>query len=160
MREINDERKELIKLESREAEQPFPWSAGVYGSKFLTELRDNKRFVGVRCPLCGKVYVPPRRVCGPSFVELTELVTVSDEGEIVTFTVVSFSFVDPSTGKKKPVPYGYAVIELDGADTYILHYLEETDPRSIKVGAWVKAVFEEERTGSMLDVKHFTLLEG
>ncbi|WP_287153942.1 Zn-ribbon domain-containing OB-fold protein [Candidatus Solincola tengchongensis] len=154
-----EERKELIKLESGEAEQPFRWSAGVYGSRFLTELRDNKRFVGVRCPKCGKVYVPPRNVCGPCFVELTELVPVSDEGEIITFTVVSFGFVDPSTGKQKPVPYGYAVIKLDGADTYILHYLDETDPQKIKVGARVKAVFEEERTGSMLDVKHFTLLD-
>ncbi len=86
-----EERKELIKLESGEAEQPFRWSAGVYGSRFLAELRDNKRFVGVRCPSCGKVYVPPRNVCGPCFVELTELVPVSDEGEIITYTVVSFA---------------------------------------------------------------------
>lgn len=158
-KEAKEERKELIKLESGEAEQPFRWSAGIYGSRFLTELRDNRRFVGVRCPTCGKVYVPPRRVCGPCFRELTELVPVSDEGEVITYTVVSFGFVDPSTGMQKPVPYGYAVIKLDGADTYILHYLDETDPEKIKVGARVKAVFAEERSGSMLDVKHFTLLQ-
>jgi uncharacterized OB-fold protein len=153
-----EERKELIKLESGEAEQPFNWAAGTYGSKFLTELRDNKHFVGVKCPGCGKVYVPPRRVCGPCFVELTELVPVSDEGEIITYTVVSFGFVDPSTGQQKPVPYGYAVIKLDGADTYLLHFVDETDPAAIKVGARVKAVFEEQRTGSMLDIKYFELL--
>jgi len=153
-----EERKELIKLESGDAEQPFRWAAGTYGSKFLTELRDNKHFVGAKCPSCGKVYVPPRRVCGPCFVELTELVPVSDEGEIITYTVVSFGFVDPSTGQQKPVPYGYAVIKLDGADTYLLHFVDETDPAAIKVGARVKAVFEEQRTGSMLDIKYFELL--
>jgi len=156
---MNEEKKQLITVESGEAEQPFRWSAGIYGSKFLTELRDNKRFVGIRCPRCGKVYMPPRRVCGPCFVELTELVPVSDEGEIITYTVVSFGFVDPATGKQKPVPYGYAAIKLDGADTYLLHFLDETDPAKIRVGARVKAVFEEERTGSMLDIRYFQLLE-
>jgi hypothetical protein len=157
---MNDEaRQEYIKLESGEAAQPFKWSAGIYGSKFLTEIRDNKKFVGIKCPKCGRVYVPPRRVCGPCFQELTELVPVSDEGEIVTFTVVSFGFLDPSTGLQKPVPYGYCVIKLDGADTYILHYVDETDPAKIKPGDRVKAVFEEDgkRTGSLLDIKHFEL---
>jgi len=156
-----EKRKDLIVLESGEMQQPFKWAAGAYGSRFLTELRDNKQFVGAKCPKCGKVYVPLRRVCGPCFTELTELVPVSDEGEIVTYTVVSFGFVDPSTGKQKPVPYGYAAVTLDGADTFLLHFIDETDPAKIKVGARVKAVFEDDdkRTGSLLDIKHFTLLE-
>lgn len=156
---MNEEKKELITLESGEMAQPFRWAAGAYGSKFLTELRDNKKFVGAKCPKCGKVYVPPRRVCGPCYEELTELVPVSDEGVIVTYTVVSFGFVDPATGKQKPVPYGYAAIMLDGSDTVLLHFVDETDPEKIKIGARVKAVFEEERTGSLLDINHFELLD-
>jgi len=157
-----EKRKDLVVLESGEMEQPFKWAAGAYGSRFLTEIRDNKKFVGAKCPKCGKVYVPLRRVCGPCFQELTELVPVSDEGEIVTYTVVSFGFVDPSTGKQKPVPYGYAAIQLDGADTFLLHFVDETDPEKIKIGARVKAVFEDDgkRTGSLLDVKHFTITDG
>ncbi|RJP27651.1 MAG: Zn-ribbon domain-containing OB-fold protein [Actinobacteria bacterium] len=147
-------------MESGEMAQPFRWTAGAYGSKFLTELRDNKKFVGVKCPKCGKVYVPPRRVCGPCYVELTELVPVSGEGEVVTYTVVSFGFVDPATGTQKPVPYGYAAIMLDGSDTVLLHFIDETDPEKITIGARVKAVFEEERTGSLLDIKHFELIRG
>lgn len=156
---MSEEKKQIITIDSGEAEQPFRWSAGTYGSRFLTELRDHKRFVGIRCPKCGKVYVPPRRVCGPCYVELTELVPVSDEGEIITYTVVSFGFVDPATGKQKPVPYGYAAIKLDGADTCILHFVDETDPAKIKVGSRARAAFEEERNGSMLDIKCFELLE-
>ncbi len=156
-----EKRKDLIKIYSGEAEQPFRWSAGADGSKFLTEIRDHKRFMGIRCPKCGKVYVPIRRVCGPCYVEMDELVPVSDEGSIVTYTVVQFGFVDPSTGTQKPVPYCYAVIHLDGSDSYILHFVDETDPEKLKIGARVKAVFEDDdkRTGSLLDIRHFALLD-
>lgn len=146
---------------SGESEQPFRWSAGTYGSKFLTEIRDNKQITGIKCPECGKVYVPLRRVCGPCYREMTELVPVSDEGSITTFTVVSFGFVDPATGVQKPVPYGYGVVKLDGADSYLLHFIDETDPAKINVGDRVKAVFEDDdkRTGSLLDIKYFRLLD-
>jgi uncharacterized OB-fold protein len=156
-----EKRKDLVVLESGEMQQPFKWAAGAYGSKFLTEIRDKKKFVGIKCPKCGKVYVPLRRVCGPCFQELTELVPLSDEGEILTYTVVSFGFVDPSTGKQKPVPYGYAAIQLDGADTVLLHFVDETDPEKIKVGDRVRAVFEDDdkRSGSLMDISHFTLID-
>jgi uncharacterized OB-fold protein len=152
-------RKEYIVIDSGDLEQPFRWSAGSYGSRFLTEIRDEKKFIGIRCPKCGKVYVPLRRVCGPCYAEMTELVPVSDEGRIVTYSVVSFGFVDPSTGQQKPVPYGYAAIHLDGADSYLLHFVDETDPAKIKPGDRVKAVFEEDgkRTGSLLDIKYFEI---
>ncbi len=145
-------------LSGTEAEQPFHYAAGVYGSVFINELRDNKKLVGIKCPKCGKVYVPPRRVCPPCFTEMTELVEVASEGSVYTFTVVSFGFVDPGTGKEKAVPYTAAVIKLDGADNNFLHFIDETDPTKIKLGARVKAVFEEERHGGLLDIKHFTLV--
>ncbi len=156
---MGEEKKQMIQVSSGDTEQPFRWSAGTYGSKFLTEIRDNKKLWGVKCPKCGKVYVPPRRVCGPCYVEMDELVPVSDEGQLITFTIVSFGFLDPSTGREKPVPYGYAVIQLDGADSYFLHYVDETDPTKLKAGMRVKAVFVEDgqRTGSLLDIKHFSL---
>ncbi|MHB8781702.1 MAG: Zn-ribbon domain-containing OB-fold protein, partial [Candidatus Geothermincolia bacterium] len=141
-----------------EAEQPFHYAAGSYGSVFINELRDNKKLMGIKCPNCGKVYVPPRRVCPPCFTEMTELVEVSSEGELYSFTVVSFGFLDPSTGREKAVPYTYAVFKLDGADNTFLHFLDETDHAKIKLGSRVKAVFEEERAGGLLDIKHFTLV--
>ncbi len=150
---------ELLALSSGEAEQPFRWAVGRYGSKFLTELRDHRRFLGIRCPRCGFVYLPPRRVCRTCFVEMQELVPVSDEGTIVSFTVLNFAFIDPSTGRQKPVPYGYVYVRLDGADSTFPHYLEETDWRNIHIGQRVRAVFEEQRTGTLLDVKHFTIIK-
>lgn len=141
-----------------EAEQPFHYAAGSYGSYFIKELRDNKKLFGIKCPNCGKVYVPPRRVCPPCFTEMTELVEVSSEGTLVSFSVVSFGFLDPATGKEKPVPYTYAVFQLDGADNTFLHFLDETDPAKITLGSRVKAVFEEERVGGLLDIRHFTMI--
>jgi hypothetical protein len=151
--------RELISISSGEASQPFNWSVGKHGSKFLQELRDNKRFIGIKCPKCSKVYVPIRKICGPCYVIMDELVPVSDEGTIEACTIVQFGFVDPNTGVQRPVPYGYASIKLDGADNRFTHFLDSTDPKKVKVGGRVKAVFEEKRTGSIMDVKYFTILD-
>ena len=72
--------------------------------------------------------------------------------------IIEFGFVDPSTGVQRPVPYGYVFVKLDGADTALPHFLDSADPEKVKVGARVKAVFEEECKGSIMDIKHFTLI--
>jgi uncharacterized OB-fold protein len=150
--------KELLAIDSGDMFQPYRWSVGKYGSKFLLELKENKKLFGVKCPKCGRVYVPPRKVCGRCFVAMYEFVPVSDEGEIVVCAIIEFGFVDPETGKQRPVPYGYVFVKLDGADTALPHFLDSADPEKVKVGARVKAVFEENRKGSIMDIKHFTLI--
>ncbi len=85
---------------------------------------------------------------------------VSDEGVIVGCTVVNVPFIDPMTGEQRPVPYGFAIIRLDGASTALYHFLEETDPRKLRVGQRVKAVFRPERTGNLRDILYFRTLEG
>lgn len=151
------EEKELLAISSGEAFQPFDWSVGRYGSKLLNELKE-KRFVGIKCPKCGKVYIPPKIACGRCHVEMNEIVPLSDEGEIVACAIIEFGFVDPSTGIQRPVPYGYVFVKLDGADSALPHFLDSTDPEKVKVGARVKAVFEEKRVGSIMDVRHFKLI--
>ncbi|MBU2547859.1 MAG: OB-fold domain-containing protein [Proteobacteria bacterium] len=153
-------KKELLSVYSGEAEQPFEWSAGKYVSRFLVEMRDNKRLVGCKCPKCKKVLVPPRRVCGECFVQMDEIVTLSGEGSLYSFTVLNFGFVDPDTGIQRPVPYTCANIALDGTDCTWAHYLEETDPAKIKIGMRLRPVWEENRRGHLLDIKHFVPVEG
>ena len=152
------EEKELLTISSGEAQQPFRWSVGRYGSRFLHELRDNKRLIGIKCAKCSRVYVPPRKVCGRCYAAMDEFVQVSDEGQIVVCTIIQFSFVDPATGLQRPVPYGYAFIRLDGADTLLPHFVDSTDPEKVKVGARVKAVFEEKREGKIMDIRHFSVM--
>ena len=154
------DKKELLTISSGEAAQPFHWSVGRYGSKFLTELRDHKKIFGIKCSSCGWVYVPPRRVCVKCFVELSDWVELPPRGTILAFSVLMFSFVDPETGKERPVPYGYGYIKFDGADSSFPHFLEETDYKKIKIGAKVEAVFEKKRRGHLLDIKHFRIIPG
>lgn len=130
----------------------------MHGSKFLQEIRDHRKFFGIRCPQCDTVYVPPRRVCGKCFVEMNDFVEVGPKGEIGTFTILRYAFIDPETGEQKPVPYGYGFIRLDGADTLFQHYIDIQDESKIKIGARVKAVFAEKRKGTITDVRYFQLI--
>ena len=134
---------------------PMTYSAGAVGSRFLIELRDNKRIMGLRCPKCNTVYVPPRSTCESCFGELNEWVEVSHEGAVLTYTVVC----QPSPMLPAEPPIIYGIIRLDGAGTGFVHLLGEVKPEELKVGMRVKAVFKEERTASVLDIKYFRPLK-
>ena len=139
---------------------PYEWSIGSYGSKFFHEIRENRHFVGIKCNTCGKVYVPPRRVCGPCFRELKDLTPLSDSGVITAFSVVNYPFIDPNTGAQRPIPYTYGYIKLDGADNIFSHIINEIDLDKIKVGMRVKAIFKErsEMEGNIQDIKYFEIV--
>ena len=151
--------KEHIIIESGDAVQPFAYSVGMHGSRFFAEIRDNKRFLGGKCPRCGKVYIPPRGVCGDCFVEMKEWVEVGPKGVIGTFTILRYAFIDPETGAQKPVPYGYGFIRFDGADTLFQHYINIEDETKIRVGARVEPVFARERKGSIRDIEYFRVID-
>jgi len=144
---------------SSEIEQPYNYSLGKYGGRLVSELKHHRRIVGIKCPECGHVYVPPRRVCAKCFVEMNEFVEVSNSGILQSFTVVYFTFLDPETGEKRPVPYGYGRIKLDGADSDFLCFLEESDFEKLKIGVRVEAVYNENRVGSFKDIKYFKKVE-
>jgi uncharacterized OB-fold protein len=139
---------------------PYEWSIGLYGSRFFQEIKERGRFIGIRCDGCGTVYVPPRRVCGPCFRELTELVPLSDTGVITAFSVVNYPFIDPNTGSQRPIPYTYGYIKLDGADSIFSHIINEMDLSRIKVGMKVRAVFKDKKDmqGNIKDIKYFEII--
>jgi hypothetical protein len=139
---------------------PYEWSIGIYGSRFFQEIKEKGRFIGIKCPGCGKVYVPPRRVCGPCFTELTELVPLSDTGVITAFSVVNYPFIDPNTGTQRSIPYTYGYIRMDGADNIFSHIINETDLGKIKVGMKVRAVFKDKAKmeGNINDIIHFDII--
>ncbi len=150
---------ENIIIESGDAVQPFAYSVGMHGSKFFTELRDNRRFMAVKCPKCKKVYMPPRGVCGDCFVEMKDWVEVGPQGIISTFTILRFAFIDPETGAQKPVPYGYGFIKFDGADTLFQHYISVEDETKIRIGARVEPVFSKDLKGSIRDIEYFKVID-
>jgi uncharacterized OB-fold protein len=87
---------------------------------------------------------------------------LADTGTVMTYTV---SHVDWDSS---PLPKGkvniFAVIAIDGAGdhTGLVHLLRDVDPKDVKVGMRVKAVWkkESERTGSILDISHFAPFKG
>ena len=148
---------EHLIIASGPAEQPFNYAVGMHGSKFFKELSQG-RFTGIKCTQCSKVYVPPRRVCGDCFKEMREFVEVGPDGEIGTFTILRYSFIDPETGQPKPVPYGYGFIRLDGADTLLQHFINISDESKLKIGARVEPVFAKQRKGTIRDVQYFQIV--
>jgi hypothetical protein len=132
-------------------EVPYKQFVGGVGSKFLIELRDNKRIMGMRCPSCNRVYVPARSICPKCQSKMTEWVEVSDKGTLLTYTTVHYS--EPIQPVEPPFVYG--VVQLDGADTGLTHFIGGVDFEDIRIGMRVQAVFKEKREGNMLDIKYF-----
>ena len=132
---------------------PYTWWVGETGSRFLVSLRDDQKILGAKCSQCGTVYVPPRKNCGRCFVDINEWVKIADEGIITAYTIVHY------TNPVQPVktPFAYALIKLDGADVGFLHIIKQ-DLDKIKQGLRVKAKFKAERTGSILDIDSFELI--
>ena len=70
---------------------PNSYTAGAVGTKVLTNLRDKKKILGMRCPTCNRVYVPARSTCQECFEQIDEWVEVSDRGTVQTYTAVSYT---------------------------------------------------------------------
>jgi len=136
------------------------WRYGVswYFAEFMRALRDEGRILGLRCPDCGRVYLPPRPVCGNCHAEMEGWVEVKDEGTLVAVTAVHIPILDPATGRPRPTPYGMVLIRLDGADTAINHFLAENDLEKLRLGMRVRAVWRAERTGTLADIIHFAAM--
>jgi len=138
-------------LERQELKVPYRYSMGPTASRFFTEIRDNKKILGIRCPKCKVVYVPPRSTCGRCFAELNEWVEVKDQGTLQTFTRVHYRTpVHPAAA-----PFYYGVIKLDGADTGLPHMIRGIGAKEPSMGMRVQAVFKDDRAGNMLDILYF-----
>ena len=130
---------------------PYKHTAGAYVEKFITEIGKNNKIMGVKCPKCGKVYVPPKMVCFECFEKMEEWVEVGNEGVLKGFTVVTHSTpvmpLDP--------PYAYGIISLDGSNTDFVHLINESDPKKLKPGMRLKAVFKDKPRKRILDIEYF-----
>jgi hypothetical protein len=124
---------------------------GAYVERFFREIGKNKRIMGVKCPKCSKVYVPPKMICFECFEKMEEWVEVGNQGTVKGFTVVTHSTpVMPLNP-----PFAYAIIALDGANTDFVHIIKESDPKKLKISMRVEAVFKEKPRKRILDIEYF-----
>lgn len=131
---------------------PYSWTAGSTLSRWYCELRDNGKLWANCCPTCGTVFVPPKAKCIHCYQEPHDWVELPGTGTVETYTVVRYE--EPKLHPRK-APFVYGLIKMDGADTCLLHFIDEIEPEKVKVGMRVEAVLEEEREGNILDIRHF-----
>ncbi len=112
-------------------------SASAEESRYLRGLAEGK-VIGQRCPVCGKVYVPPRGACPVDGVPTTTDVELPDVGTITTFCVVNVPF----QGQRVPCPYVAASVLLDGADIVFQHLILGCKPAEVRMGMRVRAVWK------------------
>lgn len=131
----------------------YRYTVGIAGEQFFQGLKE-KKLTATTCDNCtecddGHVYLPPKMFCECCFAELTNYITVPDEGTVVSFTEV----YQDLEGRPLSEPVVLALINIDDTDTVFLHYL--IDAEEVDIGMRVKAVWNEELTGSLFDIKGF-----
>ncbi|MEO6090939.1 MAG: OB-fold domain-containing protein [Umezawaea sp.] len=121
-------------------------------SAFLRGLAEG-RLLGQRCPVCRKVYVPPRPACPTDGVPTEEEVELSDHGTVTTFCIVDVPFL----GQRITPPYVAAYVLLDGADIAFLHLVLGCAADEVRMGMRVEAVWKprEEWGPTLQNIDHF-----
>ncbi|RFU82234.1 DNA-binding protein [Streptomyces triticagri] len=130
-------------------EFPFTRSLGPVQSAFLTGLRE-RVVLGVRTG-DGRVLVPPVEYDPVTAEEIRDLVQVSATGTVTTWAW------NPEPRRDQPLdtPFAWVLVQLDGADTALLHALDVPDATSVHSGLRVRVRWAEERTGAITDIACF-----
>jgi hypothetical protein len=132
----------------------YAWDCGPSIGRYLEELR-NGRLVGRACRQCGRTLIPPRSFCELCFRPADDWVVFPGTGTVNTFSLCYITW-DMRKLKDPQIP---AVIEIDGASPGhgILHLLGNVDPKAVKVGMKVRAVWRPaaERAGAITDILYF-----
>lgn len=133
-------------------EFPYKRSLGPVIGAFMTGLRDG-RILGARTT-GGRVVVPPTEYDPDTGDDVeSELVEVGPSGTVRTWSWAS----DPRPDQPLDRPFAWVLVDLDGADTAMLHVLDAGTPESCTSGMRVSAKFRaaSERIGSMHDIECF-----
>jgi uncharacterized OB-fold protein len=106
------------------------------------------RITGHKCPVCSRVFVPPKGYCPLDTVITTEEheVEVADAGIVTSFTVLT---PIQYRGQKERQPYALASLLLDGASSTVGQQRIAGAPDDVRAGMRVKALWKpkEERVG-------------
>jgi hypothetical protein len=124
-------------------------SLGPVLSRFFTGLRD-RQIHGVR-RADGTVLVPPKEYDPETGESLSELVPVQDTGVVRSWAWVAH----PRAKQPLDRPFAYALIQLDGAATPLLHVVDAGSESAMRTGMRVRARWAEPTTGAITDIQAF-----
>ena len=130
----------------------YLFSAGIAQSRNLAGLAEGK-FIGQRCGVCHKVYVPSRGSCPVDGVPTDEAVELANTGTVTTYCVVNVPFA----GQSIEIPYICAMVLLDGADISFMGLIQEIPTDEVRMGLRVEAVWvdPEDLGPTMASVRYF-----
>jgi uncharacterized OB-fold protein len=132
-------------------EYTYTRSVGPVIGAFLTGLRDG-RILGATTP-SGRVVVPPTEYDPITSEDVGELVEVGQSGVVTTWAWAA----TPLKGQPLDRPFAWALVQLDGADTALLHVVDAPGPEAMASGMRVTARWRPagERIGQMQDIECF-----
>lgn len=131
----------------------YTWDVGIGYGKYFAELKKGK-IVGSWCAKCRRTLLPARIFCEWCWRLVDKYVELKDTGVVNTFSICYTDWV----AKRITVPELPAMIEVDGSGgVAIMGRLGEVDPKDVKIGMPVKAVWklEAERVGAITDIKYW-----
>ena len=130
-------------------ELPYRRSLGPVVGAFLTGLRDGA-VLGSRTA-AGRVVVPPLEYDPDTGDAVNELVPVGEAGVVTAWAWV----VEPLRKHPLDQPFAWVLVQLDGADTALLHALDVPSQEDVRTGMRVRIRWSEERVGHLTDIACF-----
>lgn len=133
----------------------YNWSVGARMERFIRGLGERK-LLGIRCPECRRVFVPPRKICERCFAETDDWVEVGPGGTVLSFTVGHVELDEKAGGLVDlDEPRVYGLIKPDGADTSFVHRIGEAEPGEVSGSMRVEAVWADPTAGTLSDLLYF-----
>ena len=129
----------------------YKWRLETDGLKLMTDGFKDRKVLGRRCPQCGTVYLPGNGFCRKCYIDIDEVVEISDVGSLVTYTAT----LTDIRGNPLEEPRAAGVLKLDGCDSWLMGRIEGIDWKDLKVGMKLKIVWKDETAGAIADIDHF-----
>jgi uncharacterized OB-fold protein len=130
-------------------EYAYRRSVGPVLGAFFSGLQDGK-LLGAKTS-GGRVLCPPSE-CDPDTGEATgELVEVGPGGTVASWTWVA----EPQSRHALDRPFAFALIQVDGADSELLHVVDAGSEGAMRTGLRVVPRFKSEPEGGIRDLECF-----
>lgn len=117
--------------------------------RFFTALRDRK-LLGIKAS-DGSVICPPTEYDPHTADELSEFVDLGQTGTVRSWCWVN----EPDPKHPLDKPFAFALIQIDGADTSMLHAVDAGAERAMSTGMRVKVRWADETIGTIRDIACF-----
>jgi len=129
----------------------YKWRLETDGLKLLVDGFKNKKVLGRKCHKCGTVYVPGQKFCRKCFIDIDQVVEISNQGKLVSYTAT----LSDIRGKPLEEPKIAGVVKLDGSDSWLMGEIKGIHWKDLKVGMKVKIIWKENTNGVIADLDHY-----